>query len=1234
MYSIIQWNCQGYRSKYSDLRRILFLKHPAVMVLQETMLTDQIVPRPPNGYSIYCDYSNPLPGKGLATLIRNDIPHMKHTLRSPLQATAFRVGLKRQYTICNLYISPTEIISINEVTSLIDQLPPPTIICGDFNSKHQLWDSMCARSDARSQIIENALLSTSTILLNTGVPTHFHVQTGSLSAIDLTMCSANVSTDLHWNRMDETFGSDHYPLCIDETDEEPFVPEMRFMEHRANWGVFEECTWMPDLDELLNDSTVDELLNHYNRHLLESANLSIPQSSTKPRPKRVPWWTRECSEVNRQRKTALRKYQRTLLIADKIAYCRARAIARNVHLNAKKTSWRKYVDSLNVHTPMSKIWRRIRKIRGCYQNICSPYLIKDDIHVVDRLQAANLLADHYEAVSSNNSYNLNFQRKRLGLERTLDFKTNQNLPYNSPITILELKRMLSLSSPSAAGEDTITYNMIKKSHFTCQNFLLKLMNKIFNSGEFPTQWLTSVVLSFPKPGKPSTCVENYRPISLNSCVGKLMEKILNTRLTLFLESNSHLPCHQFGFRKMQSTADALNKFSSDVQKALNSKQHVICVSFDLRKAYDTTWRYGIMRALYDIGLRGKLATYIEKFLSNRKFKTKIGSVKSTTRQLEQGVPQGSVLSCTLFSVAIIGVLKCIPTDFEALLYVDDLLVYCSGSYVPGMERRMQNTINKINAWADSHGFAFSTTKTNCIHFHHKRKFQTPLKLYLNNAIIPNRESIKYLGMIIDYRMNWKEHIKNVKLDCMKRLDILKCLSHTSWGSDRTTLLRLYRSIIRSKLDYGSFIYSTASEATLRILDPVHNAAIRICTGAYRSSPVKSLYADSGEPSLQKRRMQLLLQYYARTLQLQSSAAYSYVEPSNEENYPISVQIQEILHNTNLNISTLPFTFKMIPVWQAKHDLICTNYEYPKKGTCPDSVMRGYFNDHKLRYHENQFHIFTDGSKSEQGVGSAAVSASSKRSIKLMPESSIFTAELCGILCALQIVNKSRYSEYVIYCDSRAAISVVQHYDSTHPLINKITAWLIKIGNKNKSIKFCWCPAHVGIAENEAADREAAAAACGDMQPSNDEIPYRDWYPIIKSRIREVWSLEWREMDNNKLRTIKDSIDVWPSSNLRNRTHSIILTRLRIGHSKVTHQYLMEHGVQPYCLDCLVPLTIKHIIAECPSFIETRSRIYPLTQDMTSEMTMRHMLADERESNFCLENLMSYLRDIGFYNMIV
>ena len=104
-YNILQWNCQGYRSKYEDLIRLLNTEYPVAVLLQETMLSSRVF-RAPSGYCIYTDYSEPTPGNGLATLIRNDIPHHKLDIRSNLQVTAFKISLDRQYTLCNIYISP------------------------------------------------------------------------------------------------------------------------------------------------------------------------------------------------------------------------------------------------------------------------------------------------------------------------------------------------------------------------------------------------------------------------------------------------------------------------------------------------------------------------------------------------------------------------------------------------------------------------------------------------------------------------------------------------------------------------------------------------------------------------------------------------------------------------------------------------------------------------------------------------------------------------------------------------------------------------------------------------------------------------------------------------------------------------------------------------------------------------------------------------------------------------
>ena len=117
-----------------------------------------------------------------------------------------------------------------------------------------------------------------------------------------------------------------------------------------------------------------------------------------------------------------------------IEYCRKRAIAKNVQLNAK----RNYINNLNMYTPMSKIWNRIRKIRGKYKRSPAPYLIKDDNHITDKNQIADLMTRHYLKISSSESYDASFQRKIQTMERRIDFSTNEEYLYNSPIRELEL----------------------------------------------------------------------------------------------------------------------------------------------------------------------------------------------------------------------------------------------------------------------------------------------------------------------------------------------------------------------------------------------------------------------------------------------------------------------------------------------------------------------------------------------------------------------------------------------------------------------------------------------------------------------------------------------------------------------------------------------------------------------------------------------------------------------------
>ena len=231
--------------------------------------------------------------------------------------------------------------------------------------------------------------------------------------------------------------------------------------------------------------------------------------------------------------------------------------------------------------------------------------------------------------------------------------------------------------------------------------------------------------------------------------------------------------------------------------------------FDFEKPYDTTWKYGILRDLHEIGVKGRFANFLESFLAEQSIQVRVRSTLSDTFRLLQGIPQGSILSTILFNIITNSIMNCLDPKTDGSLYVDDFCMCYRSKSMRTIERHLQQCINRIENWALHNGFKFSKSKTQCVHFCQLRKVHDDPELYLYGSLIPVVEDFKFLGIIFNRKLSFIPHIKYLKAKCLKALNLLKVLSHTNWGADRTVLLQLYRSLIRSKLDYGSILYGSA-----------------------------------------------------------------------------------------------------------------------------------------------------------------------------------------------------------------------------------------------------------------------------------------------------------------------------------------------------------------------------------------------------------------------------------------
>ena len=1215
--SIIQWNIQSIRTNFNELKFLLTNLNPSCVCLQETMLGSHQM-NSPTGYTIVQSPRKRDDGheRSVAILIKNTINFSIIPLDTELQAVAVRIWLGKWYNICSLYL-PHIPIQQNSLENLISQLPCPFLLLGDMNAKHPLWNE---NPNDKGELFFNLIQSNNISLLNSQSPTHFHIQTGTYSTIDLSICSSDCILDFSHKVMENLHGSDHYPILIEHSsNQEPIQFSERFKMEKADWAKFETITKSFKPPE--NLTNIDNIIQNLESSMISAAEASIPRSEGRRGKTPLPWWNANCQRVADDRKRAERALRRRCDTANKIAFKRTKAICRKTFIKARKESWIKYVSSININTSSKQVWERVKKISGKFKNQPLP-LLRDanGDNTEDPAVTSNIFARAFASVSEIGNYTPTFQNVKTKTEKkSINFSTNENLAYNDSFSVEEFNYALSNTSETSPGYDKITYSMIKRCHYVMKSYILEIFNKIYSEQCFPQNWKLSVILPLPKVGKDRSQPLNYRPISLTSCLCKLLEKMVNKRLMWYLEQGDYISKTQSGFRQNRSTTDSIVKFETDIRQAITRKEHSVAVFFDLTKAYDMAWRHGIIQKLYSFNLRGNLPIFIRNFMSGRKIQVRVGNTLSDEVSITEGTPQGSVLSCTLFMVAIDDVIAALPSGVHSTLYVDDLCIYASGNSLNMIERKLQIAINHLEKWCDKTGFVFSPSKSVAMHICRKRLCpRMAHQLTLNQTPIPQKDSHTFLGMKIDNKLNWDSHIKDIKIQCSKKLDLLKHLSHTTWGADLKTLTRLYLMLIKPKIDYGLEAYSSANEKTLAKLEPIQNNALRIATGAFRSSPIASLQTISGIKPLVYFRNNKILNYFLRIISNDNNPMNSIIQNSEvfeedfDEESPDLPTMPSFLERCKMLLNKYRVEFHSMyienmsvrPPWLMGDIRICPEMSLHNKNDKSPEFFKNKFLQH-LEEHEDSYKIYTDGSKTSNGVACAFANDELEVAHKLGTDSSIFAAELTAIMMAIEkylTINQS-FQKISIFSDSKSSIQAISKPFPKNPIISRIHEM---IQTNHIRLSLCWVPSHVGIAGNEKADK-LALAATNNVMVQSSMLLQSDIKNKIKYDSHRMWKENWRCTDpsQNKLREISDTPNL---SNIScpNRQWERALVRLRIGHSHLTHGHLMSRSSSPTCEDCgeEYPLTIKHILIECP-FLETSRRQHLLP----NQTTMRSLLAE-------------------------
>ena len=328
---------------------------------------------------------------------------------------------------------------------------------------------------------------------------------------------------------------------------------------------------------------------------------------------------------------------------------------------------------------------------------------------------------------------------------------------------------------------------------------------------------------------------------------KILEKIVYKRLYEYLMDNNLLIEQNSGFKRKDSTVNQLLKIVHQIYQDINNGKDTCLVFLDVSKAFDKVWHKGLLFKLRQLGIAGTLYDWIEHYLTGRSQKVVINGISSSLKNLQTGVPQGSILGPLLFLIYINDIINDLQCNVN--LFADDTSIQkCLDSH-DGF-KVINDDLLKLSIYGTQWLITFNALKTEYIIVSKRKTRAMHPDLLLNDTKLTEVNNHKHLGLTISNNMSWSSHINEILAKAEKSLSMMRRSKHIL---PRSCLDKLYKSMILPLLDYCDVIYDSCTMYESEQLDKLQRKASLLCTGAFRITSNEKLLKELGWPKLKNRR---------------------------------------------------------------------------------------------------------------------------------------------------------------------------------------------------------------------------------------------------------------------------------------------------------------------------------------------------------------------------------------------